>query len=379
MRRVQSHAVRMTEMMPPPLATAPVAPYVAGAIAVAALTHAYLWARLVRDTALVGAHARRATAALVLAAVLLPAGMLGLLFMRVLPRPYARPLMTVAFAYAGALFFLLLLLLAIDGWAVVSRRRRARRGAGLALLGTALLSGGAALQAARAPAVHERRVALAGLPPSLDGYRMVQLSDLHVGSALGRAFVEDVVEKANAARPDVVVITGDLVDGVPAVLAESLEPLRRLRARDGVYMVFGNHEVLSGAEAWRAFLPSLGIRVLRNECVAVGAYELAGLDEEADAAAFAGCRGSFVIALAHEPAAVALAARAGAALQLSGHTHGGQIFPLHLFEWLDQRYVAGLYTVGATQLHVSAGAGFWGPPMRLGSRAEVNVLVLARP
>jgi uncharacterized protein len=379
--------------MPRSVVTAPVGPYLLGAVLLAAVVHAYLWRRLVRDTGLSATRARLASAALALCAALFPAGMAGLLFMRVLPRPLASPLLTTAFAYVGALYFLLLALGALEVRRLVRRsasdaaRARARRHARFALGTAGLLSVVALWQAQRPLVVHERRIELPGLPPALAGYRIAHLSDLHVGPTLGGAFVADLVRRTREAHPDLVVITGDLVDGTPAELGPLLRPLAELDARDGVYMVFGNHEHLSGAEAWRAYLPGLGVRVLADERVAIGAHlELVGVDDgpgspaaraEALARAFAGHeKGRLTVALVHEPVEFPAVAAQGARLQLSGHTHGGQIFPLHALEWLDQRYVVGVHRLGAALLHVTPGAGFWGPPMRLGSTSEISLLVL---
>jgi predicted MPP superfamily phosphohydrolase len=370
--------------MQPAQVTAPVVPWLLGACAVAAATHGYLWLRLLRG------RASRAlgTGLLIALGALLPTGMAGLLYMRALPRPLAQPLMTVSFTWLGTLFFLLLALLLFDGlallWPAVARWR-ARASVGLA----ALLSACAIGQALRGPALATHRVYAPGLPDALSGYRVVQLSDLHVGPTLGRDFVEAIVAQTNAARPDLIALTGDVVDGPVAELAPLLAPLRGLRARDGVYLVLGNHEYLSGADAWAEVFIQLGIRVLRNECVALRGFDLIGLDDAVEGPAGAPAadlarafsshgEGRFAIVLSHEPATVIGTSARGVGLQLSGHTHGGQVFPLHLLAWLDQRYLSGLYAVGATQLHVSPGAGYWGPPMRLGSRGEISLLVLDR-
>ena len=376
----------MTQSMQSELVTAPVVPWVAMALLASALAHTYLWLRLVREPA----RPRALALVLVALALIVPAGMLGLLYMRVLPRALARPLMTGAFTYVGALCFLLAVLLGLDILTRVGLRMHARRKASLALVAAAILSTVAIAQALRTPRIHEQRVQLATLPAGLVGYRIVQLSDLHIGPTLGLDFVDALVTATNAQHPDLVVITGDLVDGSVHELAPLLRPLRALAARDGVFLVLGNHEYLSGAEEWAAFLPSLRIRVLRNECVPISAaLELVGLDDASKtrdgrvpadlARAYADHDASrFTIALVHEPAFVAQVKERGAALQLSGHTHGGQVFPVHFLELLDQGYLEGLYRVGATVLHVSPGAGFWGPPMRLGSRSELSVLALSR-
>jgi predicted MPP superfamily phosphohydrolase len=263
----------------------------------------------------------------------------------------------------------------------------------------AALSGGlgfAAWRAARGPiAVKRVEVALARLPKAHDGLRIVQLTDVHVGSTIGRSFVEDMVGRANALEPDLVAITGDLVDGSVADLAAAVAPLAELRARHGVFFVTGNHEYFSGAEPWLAELERLGIRVLRNERVSVGtgddAFDLAGVDDhsaeryggaphdEAVARAFVGRDPAReVVLLAHQPRSFKAAARFEVGLQLSGHTHGGQMWPFGLIVRLTQPFLAGLHRQGGSQIYVSRGTGYWGPPMRLGAPAEITELILKR-
>jgi predicted MPP superfamily phosphohydrolase len=228
----------------------------------------------------------------------------------------------------------------------------------------------------------------------LDGYRIVQISDLHIGHILGRDFAAEVVARVNALDPHLVAITGDLVDGDVATLREEVAPFAELRARDGVYFVTGNHDYYSGAEAWVARVRELGIRVLRNEHVSVGLpgaeLDLAGVEDHhanlvaSDAAedlprALAGRDAERpVVLLAHDPTTFRQAARLGVDLQLSGHTHGGQIWPFRWAVRLVLRFVAGHYRRGSSQLWVSRGTGFWGPPMRLLAPAEITAITLRR-
>jgi hypothetical protein len=229
------------------------------------------------------------------------------------------------------------------------------------------------------------------LAATASGTRIVQLTDVHVGPTIGKGFIEDVVKRANALEPDVIVITGDLVDGSVEELAEHVAPLGTLRARHGVYFVTGNHEYYSGADAWIAHLERLGIRVLRNEHVAIGGeggFDLAGIDDlsahgqghGADLAkALLGRDAARAcVLLAHQPRAIALANELGVDLQLSGHTHGGQMFPWNFAVRLQQPFVAGLHRLGRAQIYVSNGTGYWGPPMRLGAPAEITEIELVR-
>jgi predicted MPP superfamily phosphohydrolase len=261
-------------------------------------------------------------------------------------------------------------------------------------------------------------VHLARLPRELSGYRIVQISDLHLGPTLASRFLESVVEKANAQKPDLVAITGDMVDGRVATLAPALAPLAKLSARHGVVFVTGNHEYYAGAEEWVEFLRKQGIRVLMNERIEIGdtvtSSAMSGGDEIWRAATAIGSRraqrtsfdlagipdlhgGSYspehapdldraldgrdpereLVLLAHQPAQIAMAENRGVGLQLSGHTHGGQMWPFGALVSLAQPYVAGFHRHrDGTQIYVSRGTGFWGPPLRVCNPAEVTSIVL---
>jgi predicted MPP superfamily phosphohydrolase len=252
----------------------------------------------------------------------------------------------------------------------------------------------AALRSVRQP-VEVRRVSvrLDRLPRAQDGFRIVQLTDIHVGPTIGRSFIEEIVEHANALAPDLIAITGDLVDGTVGQLAAAIEPLARLRAPHGVYFVTGNHEYFSGAEAWLNELNRLGIRVLRNERVAIGngsvGFDLAGVDDRS-AVHYGGLSPQEalgralldrhsdreLVLLAHQPRTFLDAEPFGVGLQLSGHTHGGQMWPFNFVVGLQQPFVAGLHRRGDAQIYVSRGTGYWGPPMRLGAPAEITEIRL---
>jgi predicted MPP superfamily phosphohydrolase len=241
-------------------------------------------------------------------------------------------------------------------------------------------------------AVREVEVILARLPKALDGFTIVQLTDVHVGGqTIHRSFIEEMVATTNSLGADVVAITGDLVDGSVDELRDQVAPLAGLRARQGVFFVTGNHEYYAGVAEWLAHLPTLGVRVLRNERVAVGdgthTFDLAGIDDYSARGllghgpdlprAVAGRDAAReLVLLAHQPRAIHEAAAHGVGLQLSGHTHGGQIWPWNLAVRLQQPYVAGLAMHKKTQLYVSRGTGYWGPPMRLGAPAEITRIKL---
>jgi predicted MPP superfamily phosphohydrolase len=387
--------------------------FVAIALLVLGGMHAYIWARLVRDTGLPEPWRRIATLLLGLAALAIPAAIaLG----RRAGTPLARALPWLAFAWLGVAFLLVSALLAIDlvrlaasaasqlrEWlqrsdappADPERRQfvaRAVAGTTLAVVATAA---GAAVRTAAGPAeIVEVPVRLPRLPRALDGLTVVQLSDLHVGPTIRQREVDRVVEQANALRPDVVTITGDLVDGKVSELGEIVARLGRLRARYGVHFVTGNHEYFSGVDEWLRYLPRLGIRVLRNERVSIGdagaSFDLAGVDDwhagrygnghgyDLGKALAARDPDRALVLLAHQPLGVEPGVREGVGLQLSGHTHGGQIFPFNLAVHAAFRYVRGLYPVegGAAHVYVSKGTGYWGPPMRLGFPSEITRISL---
>jgi predicted MPP superfamily phosphohydrolase len=210
-------------------------------------------------------------------------------------------------------------------------------------------------------------VHLAKLPPALDGFTIVQLTDLHVGMTIDRAFVQRVVDRANELSPDLIALTGDFVDGKVDDLRDEIAPLSNLRATHGVYAVTGNHEYYAGVEPWVAEISTLNVRYLRNERVRIekngASFELAGVDDwsgkEDLLAATDGRDPSLpLVLLAHQPRQVRRASKYGVDLQLSGHTHGGQIWPWHYIVSIQQSgLLAGRYEYGGTQLYVSRGCG----------------------
>jgi len=241
--------------------------------------------------------------------------------------------------------------------------------------------------------VRRVRVRLARLPRAHHGLTIAQITDLHVGPTIGRDVVEDIVERTNALAPDIVAITGDLVDGSVSVLRDAVAPLAKLRARHGVFFVTGNHEYFSGADAWLSELQRLGIRVLSNERVSIGendsSFDLGGIDDRsahrygglAPAAAVSRALEGRdpkreLVLLAHQPLSLFDAAPFGVGLQISGHTHGGQIWPFGYLVRLQQKFFPGLHRHGDAQIYVSRGTGYWGPPMRLAQPAEITQLTL---
>ena len=265
--------------------------------------------------------------------------------------------------------------------------------AGVVALGTA---GTGAYLANSTPVVRRVPVTLSGLDPALDGLRIVSFSDGHLSATYGGRRFERLVELVNAQRPDVVAIVGDLVDGDVPELREEVAPLADLVSEQGVFFVTGNHEYFVDTRAWLRHLPTLGVDVLRNERIPIrrgsASFDLAGIDDrtaarsgipghgaDLDAALDGRDDGIPVVLLAHQPYMVGQAQAAGVGLQISGHTHGGQLWPFDYAVRLDQPAVEGLSRHGDTQLYVTSGAGYWGPPMRIGARPEVTVVELRSP
>ncbi|WP_338866588.1 metallophosphoesterase [Myxococcus stipitatus] len=262
-------------------------------------------------------------------------------------------------------------------------------GAGVAGIG---MSGFGAWRAFHPPDVNDIPVRLPRLPRALDGFSLVQLTDIHVGDVLQRHFIDELVARTNALKPDLIAITGDLVDGSVSRLGPYVTGLGALRARHGVFFVTGNHDYYSGATSWVAFLERLGITVLRNRAVSIGdagaSFSLAGVDDwsafrmgepgyDLDSALREVSPDRASVLLAHQPSNFDEVARRGVGLQISGHTHGGQMFPGNLvgdLVWGSRN--AGLSRAGDSQLYVSRGCGFVGPPMRVGAPPEIARLVL---
>lgn len=257
---------------------------------------------------------------------------------------------------------------------------------------SALLAGWGFREAWRLPRVRHVDIPLAELPQALWDFRIVQLSDVHIGPTIRRRFLSRVVAEVNRLHADAVAITGDLVDGPLASLSHQVEVLRELRSRHGTFFVTGNHEYYAGALPWMEALRGWGIEVLENE------HRI--LHHEGAALLLAGVcdfnAGDFVpahahdphkaiagsppnipkILLAHQPRSATEARKAGFDLQLSGHTHGGQFVPWNFFVPLQQPVVAGLHRFGSLWLYTSRGTGHWGPPLRLLAPSEITLLRL---
>ncbi|BCL14814.1 metallophosphoesterase [Micromonospora sagamiensis] len=399
---------------------------------VTGLIHLYLWKRLVRDTTHPGRWRRIGTVSALVLALLVPVTMAGTqagLYWLAWP----------GYLWLAVMFYLLVVLVALEVPMLVTRlvlRRRvvaaepttaAPEPALVGATGTAdppaaeavgqpdhdparrlLLARSAAIFAGLTatgvtgygirtalgpPQLDRVQIPLAKLPRSMDGLRIATVSDIHLGPLRGRAHTERIVAAINRLDADLVAVVGDLVDGSVAELGEAAAPLRGLRSRYGSYFVTGNHEYYSGVEEWVRELDRIGLQVLQNERLEItargGVLDLAGVNDPSgeggtglaagpDYAAALGDRDPSrpVVLLAHQPVAAVEAAKFGVDLQLSGHTHGGQIVPFNLAVRLQQPVVSGLGEVDGTKVYVTNGAGFWGPPVRVGAEPQITLVEL---
>jgi predicted MPP superfamily phosphohydrolase len=322
---------------------------------------------------------------------------LGFIGGRLLPRRAARVFQWVGFVWMG-LFGLLLVSLAVTDaglWAAarsgvaVDTWQRARA---LGVLSVVLPTLAWGFVVARRPQVKTVEVPIPGLHRSLDGFTLVQLSDVHIGETLDRRFAQAVVDQANALNPDAIVITGDLVDGSVAKLHHEVAPLGELRGKHGVFYVTGNHEYYHGASAWEAEGRRLGFTVLHNEHRVVGegdARLVIGGVTDVEGARFSEGHAPRIdlafaqapagvprVLLSHQPRFAKRAAGHQVALMLSGHTHGGQMFPFMFFVKLQQPVIGGFKVLDGVPTYTSNGTGYWGPPFRVGPRGEITRVVL---
>lgn len=385
------------------------------------LMHLYLWKRLVKDTTRPGGTRRVLTVVLVLLALLVVATL-------ILPRRIGIAASTwftwpgyIWFGLVAYLFMVLLVLelprLALRRWvrrapleataaapvideepaapppAPVNRRVFLSRTVGVvAGAASASLVGVGMANALGPPDLLRVPIRLSKLDPALSGFRIAVVSDIHLGPLSGRAHTERIVRMINETSPDLVAIVGDLADGTVAELGSAAEPLRDLVSREGSFFVTGNHEYFAEPDAWLRELERLGVQPLRNENTVIrrggAAFDLAGVNDvtgksvddgpDFDRALSGRDSSRPTVLLAHQPVQVEEAARRGVDLQLSGHTHGGQLYPFHHIVALAQPSIAGLSTVDGTQLYVTRGAGFWGPPVRVGAPPDITVLSLER-
>ncbi len=372
--------------------------------------HYYLWLRLVRDTGLSGNYRDIATYLLIALAVSFPT---GVIVSRLMDYKYSFPILWLLYLWLGMMMLLFFALLFTDVSRLIytalvklwssnkaltfdpQRREFFTQsiafGAFLVALGVSGFGVKRYYEKARVKRVN---IALVGLPEIFKGFRIVQISDLHIGQLMTAPKLKEIVDQVNELKPDLIAITGDLADGSVKQLIGEVDCLRHLSAEQGVYFVTGNHEYYNGADEWIHAIAQMGIKVLNNENQKISLgnefFYLAGVadheaarfrpDQAADfKQAFSGlAQDKKKILLAHQPIAVQEASQYGADLVLSGHTHGGQIWPFTYLVYLQQPYLKGLYRYKDTQVYVNQGTGCWGPPMRVGSYNEITEIVLSR-
>lgn len=258
-----------------------------------------------------------------------------------------------------------------------------------------LLSAIGVAQAIRVPPLKDVELRVANLPPRFEGYRLIQLTDLHISRMFQAPWTRAMVARANGLDADLIVVTGDVIDGSVAMRRADVAPLADLRARDGVWLIPGNHEYFFGYRQWLDHLAGLGMKVLENQhmvlrregeaIVVAGVTDLSAAHTgnpppDLDAALRGAPAGAPVILLDHQPREARSAARRGVAIQLSGHTHGGLIVGLdRLFARANAGFVSGLYQVGGMQLYVNNGTALWpGAAIRLGRPSELTRITLRR-
>ena len=376
------------------------------------LFHALLAWRMLPDLVAVAPLAAWGFGAwLVASAILMPMGMVALRFVRA---PLAHVLTWAGLLCMGvfsSLFVLmvlrelLLLLLYTGQWTgALPAELDLPAWRGLSALGIAPLALTMSVvgfwNARRTAAVVQVDVPIAHLPAALVGFRIAQISDIHVGPTIKRKYLERIVERVNTLDADLVAITGDLVDGSVQTLGPLVDSLQQLRSTYGSFFVTGNHEYYSGASSWIDKLRTLGITVLMNEHVVLkhsgsvahmepaqmvvagvtdyNAHHFDTSHHSNPLQALAGAPAGFRLLLAHQPRSADAAASAGYDLQLSGHTHGGQFWPWGYFVRFQQPFTAGLHRLHKLWIYTSRGTGYWGPPKRFGAPSEITHLRLVR-
>ncbi|CAJ0801311.1 hypothetical protein LMG19083_03566 [Ralstonia psammae] len=360
-------------------------------VALMAALHLYIGWRLLPDLGWNGAGWAAGVVFLLVSTVMIPTGMAA----RFVIRPISLADRVTWFgALLMGLFSSLLVLTLLRDIALIVLPQVYRHDSALLVVAlTLLVTVIGYVNARRIPRVARVTVPIAGLPAPLHGFTIAQITDLHVGPTIKRAYVAGVVDRLNALQPDVIAVTGDLVDGEVDVLRPHIAPLAGMSARHGIFAVTGNHEYYSGVGPWVTEFERLGMQVLMNEHAVLehngaplviagvtdftaGKFDAAHASDPTRALAGAPAGVTPTILLAHQPRSAPAAAEAGFDLQLSGHTHGGQFWPWSLFVPLQQPFTAGLHKLGRLWIYTSRGTGYWGPPKRFGAPSEITLLRL---
>lgn len=247
-----------------------------------------------------------------------------------------------------------------------------------------------AVEAAR-PSITRLEVSSPALPQQFDGVRVALVTDLHAGAVRSSSFTREVVDLVDAERPDLVVVVGDLVDGDAARYSPEIAPLADLEAPLGVHATTGNHEMFRDTANWVTAFEDVGLTMLQNSAVPLerggatitlaGVHDLTGEGRWApdyEAALGGTDAGAFTLLAAHQPLQALDVEGRGVDLQLSGHTHGGQMWPINYLVPLQQPMLEGKATVGDTTVVTSRGVGAWGPAIRVAAPPEVPIITLRR-
>ena len=276
-----------------------------------------------------------------------------------------------------------------------SRRSFIKRTAFWSIAGAGAAASTIGFYQAQRPHLKTVEITFPNLPPSFHGMSIAQITDLHVSTLIGKEYVEYIVKKINDENVDIVAITGDMIDGKPKELANSLAPLKNLRSRYGVFFVTGNHEYYWGVDEWINYIESeLNMKVLRNEHITLTngdeKFVMGGIHDylmgkktpyhgsSPSDARKGSLQKDFALLLAHQPKSCYQAQKSHFHYMISGHTHGGQFFPFNFLVHLFQPYVRGLYNHNGMKLYVSPGTGYWGPPNRLGVKSEITKHILKK-
>jgi len=274
-----------------------------------------------------------------------------------------------------------------------SRREFLLQVTNLGVLGLAgALTAYGVYEARRKPGIVNISVPIRGLPEVFDGFKIIQITDIHAGLTVKKDWIETIVNEVRELQPDLIAFTGDLADGSVPYLRDHVAPLGELTAPYGKYFITGNHEYYSGVDQWVKEAQRMGFDVLLNEHRLIrrngSAFVLAGVTDytggqflsnhtsDPRAAIQNAPSDTAKILLAHQPRTLYQAETLGFDLIISGHTHGGQFFPWNLVATVGQPFIKGLHTWNGTWIYVSKGTGYWGPPVRLGARSEITVITL---
>lgn len=253
---------------------------------------------------------------------------------------------------------------------------------------TCLVSAYSIYNGLKLPVVKKVSISLRNLPEKLDGFSIVQLSDIHLEPYKSKKVISSIVDSINKIKPGLIVITGDLIEGDINNDGYFVSELKKMKAEYGVIAVTGNHEFYAGMHNFQELAKKTNIKILRNEMItAANTLQIIGLDDDEgkrfdrngpdlDSLIPQCDRSKPIIILYHRPTGFDKAVEKGVDLQLCGHAHAGQIPPIDILVHIVYKYPSGLYEKNGSYIYTSPGTGYWGPPMRFLSRSEITHIVL---